>query len=167
MPREALPVGWHVKLVVAAVSAIVATMGLRDVFAPGAPLPFPGDDLLMPARWGEPPLPSAQLLTVQFTGILLVAVAGIKAFAVFTNPEEGTVVIVVEEGRFLRNLFLVFSAIDFAIAALWYAHEPTLKASGASGVPFAAMLAIEGLVFAADAAYRTYLKMAGDGKDMH
>ena len=145
----------HVKLISGTASTALLVLGLRNLFAPGAGIPFfpRGERNLQAYFWGTrkpDELVPAQKACSRLSGLSLVALAVAKLTIVLTNSNEGT---------FLRrNLFVALGATQVAGSVLLTAGESEGKAreagGGASFWTYAVVLGAEGLVLLHDAFLR-------------
>eukprot|EP00536_Pseudo-nitzschia_multiseries_P014869 jgi/Psemu1/311482/fgenesh1_kg.779_\ len=143
----------HVKIISGAASTVLLMMGLRNVFAPGARIPFlpRGEHDLQALFWGtkkSEELVPGQKACSRFSGVNLLALAAAKLTILFTHANEGT---------FLRrNLFIALGATQVAGSILLVGGESQEKAeaAGASFWTLAAILGAEGLVLLQDAVLR-------------
>jgi hypothetical protein len=140
----------HVKAIVGVVNGFVLIAGIRNVAAPSMVLPLVPGDAAFQEHFHDG---SRKLEFVfQMLGVCFCAMALNKLLAVFTTPES----------TFLRQkLFYTYGACDLALAAVVFRYKG-LPMSVTGG--FAAMHAIEGIAFLADAALRKRSKKTGGKK---
>ena len=147
----------HVQAIAVLVNSLGIIMGLRDMFAPGMPIPWIPDDDKYQLIWGfsqtkkgglvATPIEGAMRVIVQEHGVLFLFVALFKLATVFSHMSEGT---------FLRRNLLILNGL----ACLMYAYvcmgsHATLKDTiGFDNSGVVAMFAIEGGVYRADALLR-------------
>lgn len=143
----------HVKIISGAASTALLMMGLRNVFAPGAKIPFlpSGEHNLQAYFWGtkspEELVPSQKAYS-KVTGFNLLTLAAAKLTILFTNANEGT---------FLRrNLFIALGTSQLlgSIMLTTGESQTKAKAAGASFWHYAVILGGEGLVLLHDALMR-------------
>ena len=143
----------HVKIISGAASTALLVMGLRNVFAPGAKIPFfpSADHDLQAFFWGTKSpqeLVPGQKAYSKLTGLNLLALAAVKLTCVFSNANEGT---------FLRrNLFIALGTSQLlgSIMLTTGESQTKAKAAGASFWHYAVILGGEGLVLLHDALMR-------------
>ncbi|MGK3746913.1 MAG: hypothetical protein ACI90V_013776 [Bacillariaceae sp.] len=148
----------HVKIISGSASIALLAMGIRNVFAPGACIPFFGksEHKLQSYFWGTSnsnELVPGQKALSKLSGWMLLTLAAAKITTVFSNANEGT---------FLRrNLFIALGSIQLlGSVALTTIGDTQSKAkesvvSGpASFYHIAILLGGEGLVLLHDALMR-------------
>ena len=151
-----MPLPVHVRAICAATNVVFLVVGLRDVFAPGVPLPgAPGDDRAM-LMWGSvktkkdglvaAPVEGVMLFLEQVMGCMLITAALAKLVAVFSHSES----------TFLRrNLLVSFGLTDLLTASFVYSHsEYAMSTYGADLMPYVVIMVVEGLAFLYDALMR-------------
>jgi hypothetical protein len=140
----------YVKLSVFTAEAYLVSTAVRDLLAPGTPLPVVGDAELVKGLWGDVSsvtLESRRMLAQeQFWGACLLALALVKLVTIFTNPE----------GTFLRrNLMLAIGLADVGVWAVLQQHSQVLSDGyGVSLLPFKCALLLEGSALLLDAVLR-------------
>ena len=147
----------HVQALTAIINSLFIVIGLRDIFAPGTPLPMPDDDKLMGIMAVGNDKKSTESFRVLGTrdflsnmiGCFIVTVSVAKITTVFSHTSEGT---------FLRrNLLIMWAAADIVTGAVMYKHNDFIVSQFGvpMGVlPFAVMMFLEAGVYLHDALLR-------------
>jgi|MDSW01.1.fsa_nt_gb hypothetical protein len=148
-----MPVPLPVKIASAVLNIVVVLAGLRNVFAPGEPIPLPDDNLFQAHFHGEPPSDSKMAWIFQLFGSFMLMSAFAKLTVVFGHSE----------GTFLRQqLLFVFGCLDLVCARVVFSYdgfgEKTFDVLGGFGI----LHAIEGVAFISDAIFRE--RVAKDAK---
>ena len=158
--------------------------GLRDLFAPGTPLPFPGDDKLMLVLLSgsnqslptlSPRLTARSLRSrieqmfgsakTKKDGLVAAPVEGVFLFLeqfvgvlliTIALAKLSTIFTHTQESTFLRrNLLLVFGLTDLLAAYYGYLHSAFMMDTyGADIRPYIGIFAVEGLSYVHDALLR-------------
>ena len=151
-----MPLPLHVQAVCLVTNALCLASGLRDIFAPGTPLPLPSSDRMM-LMWGSTktkrdglvaaPVEGTMLFIEQAWGALFITLALAKLTTVFTHTQEGT---------FLRrNLLAAFGVSGLLLGYVFYTHSAHVQeVYGANIVGYAGLIALEGAIYLSDALLR-------------
>lgn len=132
----------HVQLISGVLNAVVLIAGVRNIVKPGVPVVvIPDDDVFQLHFHGAAGSNAKMAFVFQLLGGFMLMAAATKLIAV--RHAEGT---------FLRQkLFFALGALDLAVAAVVFAYDALPKSATAG---FAALHALEGAAFLADAMMR-------------
>jgi len=139
----------HVKIVSAVVNTVVIIAGLRNVFAPGVPIPGWTGDILFQAHFHEEPGSDPKMGYIfQLFGSFMLMAAFAKLIFVFGYSE----------GTFLRRqLIFAFGCLDLVCARAVLNYDgfgdKTFEIVGGFGI----LHALEGIAFLSDAIFRKRL----------
>ena len=131
----------HVKVIAGLLNTVLTIAGVRNIVAPGTPVPvIPEDDKFQAHFHGDGDPKMAWVF--QLLGVCFLMVASVKFIVVFGQVE----------GTFLRQkLFFALGACDLVVAALTFRYSG-LPQSVIGG--FAILHGLEGTAFLADASLR-------------